>query len=236
MKVFLVVLIVFSYIFCTAQNDIYEWGEGLTSYKGRFDTAKYSYGQLDSIHRYLFDWPSDISGTCSIWKIEQMDSVSTTKIDAFYADRMKIYDSISAPRTEFWDSLIIYRKKELSDIYIANREYLNGFINPSSLLNLDYPDCQKYSIAMNGTGEEMLAGWGDLIDEMKKNNCCPERLDAKYQKELESPFKLKYARLDLMKFGWWNCRNKYIYYHEDFSRIEEEFEKLFISVERFDEE
>jgi len=236
MKVFLIGIVSFLSLFCSAQNDIYEWGEGLTSYKGRFDTAKYSYGQLDSIHRYLFNWPSDISGTCSIWKIEQMDSVSTEKIDAFYTDRMNLYDNISVPSTEFWDSLIIYRKKELSDIYIASREYLIGFVNPSSLLNLDYLDCRKYSIAMNGGEEELLAGWDDLIDEMKKKNGYPEQLEARYQKKLESPFKLKYARLELMKYGWWNCRNQYIYYHEDYYRIEEEFEKLFISVERFDEE
>jgi len=236
MKVFLIVFMVFSSILCSAQSDMYEWGEGLTSYKGRFDTAKYSYGQIDSIHCYLFEWPSDILGTCSIWKIEQMDSVSTEKIDAFYADRMKTYDNIWVPRTEFWDSLIIYRKKELSDIYVASREYLIGFVNPSSLLKLDYLDCRKYSIAMNGTAEEMLAAWHDLIDEQKKNNCCPENLEAAYQKKLESPFTLKYARLELMKYGWWNCRNQYIYHHEDYYRIEEEFEKLFISVERFDEE
>jgi hypothetical protein len=47
---------------------------------------------------------------------------------------------------------------------------------------------------------------------------------------------MKHARLELMIYGWHNCINQFIYHHNDYERVEEEFQKLFLSIERFDEE
>ncbi len=78
--------------------------------------------------------------------------------------------------------------------------------------------------------------WIKLKERQKLNNCCPENVEQRFQYEYNSRERLKYARLELMKYGWGNCMNQFVYHHEDYARIEEEFQKLFISVEREDEE
>ncbi|MPM46133.1 hypothetical protein SDC9_92831 [bioreactor metagenome] len=236
MKKLLIVTALLSTLICKSQNNIYEWGEGMTFYKGWIDTTRISLNQIDSIHQYLFDWPMDILEATSIWKIEQMDSVSTSKLDAFFVDRMSLYYSMTVPESAFWDSLVDFRIQELRSMYLAYSEFLKGFNDPEFLLDPSHPECEKYALPLNGNEESLLSAWRSLIDQMKENNGYPGLLESKYQEQLSSPDMLKYARLDLMRYGWWNCRNQYVYYHEDDNRIEEEFEKLFIKVERFDEE
>lgn len=236
MKRLLIITTLLASLTCWSQNNVYEWREEMTNCKGWYDTTEYSYGQLDSIHLYLMNWPSEISGAGNVWEIDQIDSISTKELDDYFTQRMHLYYSINLPEGAFWDSLSMCRKKELKSLYAAHSEFLKGFQNPEFLLDPTHPDCEKYAIILNGNDETILSEWKTLIEKMKKNNGYPDLLEAEYQSQLNSPQKIKYARLDLMKYGWWNCRNQYIYYHEDYLRIKKEFEKLFIRVEHFNEE
>ena len=81
-----------------------------------------------------------------------------------------------------------------------------------------------------------MNAWFELKERQKLNNCCPEMVEKEFLSKYNSCNRLKYARLDLMTYGWGNCMNQFVYHHTDYIRIEEEFQKLFISVDREDEE
>lgn len=216
------------------QTNTFEWGEGMTYYKGTFDTTKYSLQEIETIYNYLHSPSSEMLTVGNIWKIEQMDTATTIAIDNYYDKTSAVLDTMRIPEGEFWDSLLTYRKWELYDIIEDSRLFVHALHDPQILLEYYHEECAEEIIALTGDEVDLLRAWRILKDHQKMNNCCPENVEREYQRQLASPNRLKYARLDLMRYGWGNCMNQFIHYHTDYIRIENEFQKLFISVDRTD--
>lgn len=140
------------------------------------------------------------------------------------------------PIGSFWDSLRFNRKRELFEVCENGKLFTLGLKDASLLLDNYHQECNAEIVALNGTNEELLAAWALLIERQKRNNGSPENVEREYQYKLNSSNKLKYARLEIMLFEWGNCMNQFVYYHEDYMRIEEEFQKLFTTVIREDYE
>ena len=214
------------------QNTIFEWGEGLTYYTGKFDSTKYSFEEIDKIYNYLYARNSEMLTIGNVWKIEQMDTASTTPIDNYYKNTLHILETMRSPKGEFWDSLVLFRKRELSEICEHKKLFILGLKNPKKLWKQYNIACENEIIALTGDSTMLLNAWIELKERQKLNNCCPEKVEKEFQSKYNSINRLKYARLELMTYDWHNCMNQFIYYHEDYERIEEEFQKLFISIER----
>lgn len=229
LKIFTVVLIP---LFSAGQTDTFEWEEGLTYYTGKLDTAKYSMDEIKTIYTYLYSPGSEMLMVGNIWKIEQMDTATTTAIDNYYSRTLSVLESMRIPEGEFWDSLRAYRKRELFEICQDNRLFILAIHTPEILYDFYHEECAEEISALTGDSTDLLKGWRKLKDRQKLNNGSPEYLEKEYQEQLASDNRLKYARLDIMKYGWGNCMNQFVYHHEDWIRIEEEFQKLFLSVDR----
>lgn len=231
----ILVLIILPITAC-AQTDSFEWGEGLTFYTGKFDTTKFTIDEIESIYNYLHSPSSEMLTVGNIWKIEQMDTATTTSIDQYYTKTLSKLETMKIPEGQFWDSLLIYRKRELFENCRDNRLFVLAIHNPNVLYDFYQEDCADEIIALTGDNSTLLLAWRKLIDRQKRHNGYPENLERIYQKQLASEDRLKYARLDIMKYGWGNCMNQFVYHHKDYERIENEFQKLFLSVVREDYE
>lgn len=218
------------------QRNVFEWGEGLTYYTGQFDTAKYSLEEIEKIYNYLHTPSSEMLTIGNVWKIEQMDTATTTLIDNYYVNTLLVLETMRIPEGEYWDSLLILRKRELNEVCNDNKLFILAIKDPKILFKHYHEECEKEIKALNGDSTELLNAWFELKERQKLNNCCPEMVEKEFLSKYNSSNRLKYARLDLMTYGWGNCMNQFVYHHTDYIRIEEEFQKLFISVDREDEE
>ena len=54
----------------------------------------------------------------------------------------------------------------------------------------------------------MFEAWLALHEIKKSKNNNPEKLERKFLEQMNSLERMEYARLELMKFGWWNCANQ----------------------------
>lgn len=165
-----------------------------------------------------------------VWNINQMDTATTIEIDGFLSDHMHVLNTMRVPEGEFWDSLLFLRKRELQERLKHNRLFVLAMKKPSVLIGEYNNECADIVEALNGTEEELLSEWYDLKEYGKTINCCPDDVEARYQKMLNSPDYLKHARLYVTTYGWSNCTNKFVYHHDDYQRVEEEFQKLFDQV------
>ncbi len=215
--------------FSNGQMDIYEWGEGLTYYTGKIDTTKYTFEEIDLIYKYLHARHSDMIGMGNIWKIEQMDTATAAPIDQYYKRTLHVLETMKIPERAFWDSLVLFRKRELYEVCEDNRLFILTLKDPALLFKYHYAECKDAIHALNGDADVLLNAWFELKERQKLNNCCPDVVEKKYQSKFNSPQRLKHARLELMTYDWGNCMNQFVYYHDD-SRIEGEFQKLFLSV------
>lgn len=226
-----ILIFTFLPIISLTQSNFFEWGEGYTYFKGKLDTSKYTIDEIKLIHNYLYSPNSEMLTIGNIWKIEQMDTATTTQIDKYYNKTLTTLETMKKPKGDFWDSLLIYRKKELFEVCQNNRVFILALHNPQVLYDFYKVECADAIIALTSDEKTLLEEWKKLIEKQKRMNGDPKRLEKKYQTELSSVNHLKYARLDIMQFGWGNCMNNFVYHHSDYIRIEEEFQKLFLSVE-----
>lgn len=232
------VVVFVSAVFCSlsfrthSQSDQFEWGEGLTYYYGKIDTTKYTYSEIELIYNYLHTPSSEAMTVGSIWKIEQMESANTDRIDSYYERTMRILETMRIPEGDYWDSLLVWRKKELFEISRNKRLFVLALHDPSLLYSNFKEECRASIEALNGDSIQLLAAWQELNERQKKMNCCPENIEEKYQRKLHSSEKLNFARLDLMVYDWGNCMNQFVFYYTDYDRVQREFEKLFVEVIR----
>ena len=159
-----------------------------------------------------------------------MDTANVATTDAIYQNAIRVLNRMKRPHSSFWDSLVVHRKREWREVYEVKRVYIQAMTNSIFLLEHYRDECATTADVLNGSDAEILAAWHELVEIGKTKNCCPDNVERKYQDQLHSPDRMKYARLELLTYGWWNCMNQFIYSHED-ENIELEFQKLFFHIE-----
>lgn len=231
-----IITFIFPPFISIGQTDIFQWGEGLTYYTGKFDTTNYSYEEIETIHNYLHSPSAEMLTVRNIWKIEQMDTATTTPIDNYYKNTLHILETMRIPQGVYWDSLLMLRKRELYEVCNGNKLFILAIKNPQLLFQYYHDECANEINALNGDSTFLLDAWNKLKECQKLNNCCPEVVEKNYLSKYNSIYRLKHARLELMTYGWGNCMNQFVYHHADYARVEKEFQKIFISIVREDEE
>ncbi len=218
--------------FSFSQRNVFVWGEGLTEYTGIFDTTQFKPEEIRNIYHYLCQREEKLMTVGHLWKMEQMDTATTQPIDDYYFNTLRTLDRMKIPESSFWDSLRMYRKKELFEICQDQRLFILAIKNPAILNDFYQEACADEIKALTGDSTQLLQAWFELKEKQKLTNGSPENLEKRYQKAYQSKDRLKYARYELMTYGWGNCMNRFVYYHSDEERIEREFEKLFIQVKK----
>lgn len=229
----IVVLTLFPFL-SSGQTDMYGWDEGMTFYTGKFDTTNFSLEEIDKIYNYLHSPSSEMFTVGNVWKVEQMDTATTTSIDTYYKRSLHVLETMRVPKGAYWDSLLFLRKRELFEVCKDNRLFVLALKDPSVLYQNQQEECLVEIDALNGDSTDLINAWIDLKERQKLNNCCPDNVERIFKNRYNSSDRLKYARLQLMIYGWGNCANQFIYYYTDYRRVEQEFQKLFLSVERED--
>jgi hypothetical protein len=91
--------------------------------------------------------------------------------------------------------------------------------------------CEKaYAEPLRTGGEPLLVAWRKVNEDSRARNADPDRLRRIFDEQNASPDRLKFARVEVMMFGWWNCANALIPYVEQDGTPEREFRKLFVRV------
>ncbi|MEZ5422282.1 MAG: hypothetical protein R2682_04220 [Pyrinomonadaceae bacterium] len=78
----------------------------------------------------------------------------------------------------------------------------------------------------------MLNAWRALTEEQAKKNADPARIRREYEAQLASSDRMKFALVEVMTFGWWNCANESIDYVQYDETQERELEKQFTNIHR----
>lgn len=137
-----------------------------------------------------------------------------------------------------WRNIKKLRALELAEGYALKRATLEGYFHPSSwLTNPYYAHCADYANALASTDTvAIMKAWRKLVDEQKVNSGIPESLEAAFTAQSASPERMRYAKVELMTFGWGNCANAQLKYNDLSNQypLQTEFIKLFKHVEQSD--
>lgn len=220
----------------------FSWEDDVCLNVGYFPAGRYTEQQLRDT-RVLVTFPfASSSYNESVHRIEQLhpDSIGARlqRLERQHRQEQAALQALQVVPLRYWQNLKKLRLGEEAEFYQMSKLMLEAYLVPRLLLTAPGASkCQRYVQALASADTlPLLQAWREQVDEHKKNNGAPQYLEDKYQQQYASPDRLRYARLDLMLYGWWNCAN----HHRQYVDIEEEqqpwpaFEKLFVKVARQD--
>ncbi|QKG51859.1 hypothetical protein [Hymenobacter sp. BRD67] len=214
----------------------FTWQDESCTNIGYFKAGAYTKKQLQDTYN-LVNFPDVLTSTTAL----NFEDYNDSYFDKAGRDLRHEYDSLTNTLkkaqivpTAFWLKVRELRTLELTENYQLYKFTLEGYYSPSSLYrNKYYSHCKKYADALASADTiSVMRAWKNLIEVQKLNNGAPELLEERFAQESVSPARMKYAKLYLMTFGWYNCANHHTKYNDlyDQYRLRQNYHKLFKKV------
>ena len=223
-----------------AQTKKFKWSYGLCEHVGTYDSTKYTEKQLFDTEKLTYQHPElSLSYDAAPNTLENIDKLDVKNLDAEYRKRLKEWENLDLVEGELWENLRQKYIENLKEDYQRSRVTVLAYKNPAVLREIKtLKICEnQYTNPLIAGGDYLLTTWLKLNLDQRAINADPERVKKEYEEKYASPDRLRYARLDVMRFGWWNCS---MYTNTDGSYscetdfkqdYTEEFSKLFKNVE-----
>lgn len=233
-----------------AQQAVFEWESesGICSASGRFNTKKYTKEQLADTLK-LSQQLNSPHFTTSVTvmptvggeidkQFAELEGQDVADLETSYKNKVAEIKALKLVKSAYWEEM---RAKRLADLEKAYNFYRTTFLawyTPAELKNYKQaPQCvEKYAEPLIKGGDALIAAWRERLAEAKKVNAFPEGLQKKFDTQFNSPDKMRYARMDVMTFGWWNCANAAMYDGTENTNYNAEFARLFTNLKEVCEE
>ncbi|MGH9946820.1 MAG: hypothetical protein ACRD6X_06460 [Pyrinomonadaceae bacterium] len=241
MKIILALAILLSPVALFEQTKTFRWNTMLCEYSGTYNSRKYSANQLKNTAALIMSDGLPLEASATVWNYDEIAKLDVAALDREYKNAKNKLVQMEIARSPFWESIRQKRLKELEEFYALSRTTMKAYTTPSVLRK--YPQaasCKtKYADAIISGGDRLLAVWLVVNKDSRLKNSDPERLKRRFDEQMGSPDRLKFALVETMSFGWWNCANQFIEYDNGNASDarEREFKKLFIRIRKisFDE-
>ena len=219
----------------SAQKSTFKWETELCEMTGTYNTKKVSKRRLADTVKLMTQYSSMGLGTsATVFKPEDLPSLNVAELDAEYKQKSAEVAALQVVASPYWIGRQKAKLTELKQYYELSRITMRGHADPRVLL--EYPgadQCKtKYARPLIAGGDALLSAWRLVNEASRKNNSDPERLRREYERQLASADRMKFALVEVMTFGWWNCANETIDYVLQDDSAEREFEKQFTRISR----
>lgn len=234
MKLFVAAVILFLTTFATAQTKTFRWNTELCEFAGTYDSKKYTEAQLRDTMKLFEQGELGMGYNATVWKYEDIAKLDIQALDREFEQKTAAVKALNIVKVPYWENVRQAKLKEIEQVYRLSRVTMQAYTKPAALR--DYPrspDCKaKYSESIISGGDRLLKTWLEVNTESRRGNADPARIKRIFDQQNASPDRLKFALVETMSFGWWNCANIHIEYDDAASdgRHETEFRKLFRRV------
>lgn len=217
-----------------AQPRTFKWTNELCEMTGTYDSKKYTAAQLRNTLTLFGAAAPRIDFNATVWKYDEIAKLDTAALDREYEQKSKMIRELDIVRLPYWEKLRQATLKELQQYYELSKVTARAYTRPQAIN--EYPRAEscklKYAGPMIAGGESLVAAWRQVNLASQKVNASPKVLQERFDRENGSPDRLKFALVETMSFGWWNCANETIERPEQSSNgaAEKEFRKLFTRV------
>ena len=218
------------------QQKTFKWADELCRYQGTYNSKKYTAKQLANTAK-LFDHGSfSFQPTATVFTPVDLGRFDLAAVDAEYQKVTAELTELEIVNTPFWQELRKQKLAEIKQVYELSRLTILGHTDPKVLNQLEgSQSCKtKYAAPLIAGGDSLLKAWKTLNEESRKQNGNPNEVKRKFESEMASKDRLKFALVEVMTFGWWNCANNSIKYVNYDGTQEREFRKLFVRVKKIE--
>lgn len=235
MKILILILISIAAVSTSAQIRTFKWSDELCEFSGTYDSKKYSEVKLRNTQRLLLGQDFSLTSVdATVWNYEEIGKLDPGGAETKYKDlidELEHYEYVSTP---FTDAVLAARLREIRQVYQLIRTTMAAYTDPTVIRKYQGAEACKlnYGEPLIAGGDSLIAAWRKVNLDSQSRNGDPARLQRRWDEQNASPDRLKFALVETMSFGWWNCANNEIKYADaEFGpRADKEFKKLFIRV------
>ena len=215
-------------------DNVFMWDTENCKNTGRYNTGKYTVKQLEDTYTLWYTYRI-IPFIKMLAKPEELYTCDATarrrEVNRAYYKTKKVFDSLQLVPADTWIGLLKSRQRQLEESYQLALLDAEAPTNPEVLLNNRFcKHCSEYAAALTTTDTVVLLDeWQKLVDKTAKNRTKGKYYE-RYRKERASADRFAYARIALLKYGWHNCANQYVYHGDPDKDYSFAFDKLFINV------
>lgn len=228
------VVLLFLVVTANSQTKTFRYDTGICQITAGYNSKRYTEIQLRNTLKLVQGSEFQMGYDSMVWKYEDIYGLSISNLDNEYKQKSAALKALEIVKTPYWEALRREKLDEMAQIYKLSRITQKAYMNPHALREYDGAhSCKtKYAEPLIAGGESLLKIWTEVNKNSQKKNGDPERLQRKFDQEYESENPYKFAIVETMMFGWWNCANSFIDREEKSSNgsAENEFRKLFIRV------
>lgn len=233
MKILLTIIFLLTSITVNfAQTKTFKWSSEMCDYQSVYNAKKVSLAQLKDTLKLMKMQGLPLNFDATPQNLDAVDKLNVADLQSEYEAKKREIEGLKLVKNSYFENFRKAKLKELEQVYQLSKVTAEGYKNPQIIKDFDFaPSCvSKYADSLISGGDDLLNIWLEVNKESRKNNSDPNYIRKKYETQLNSPDKFRYARNEVMTFGWWNCANLSIEYVSSDGQAEKEFKKLFVKT------
>lgn len=210
--------------------EIFEWYEGSCLFTATIDSSKAHYQQVQNAH-YTLIQASDLSQPFLAFQPKDTALLSVKNIRFECGNFQKELEQMEYPKGEYWENIKKAKAADLKEQCLLREKAVIALTNPKVLKGTPYSkECSRYISALEKGGKPLLELWKEIHNQEVAEALDPNPINQAFEKNWNSPDKELWARIEVMRYGWWNCiiQNQKPWFNEALYRSE--FRKLMTTV------
>jgi len=214
----------------SAQSRKFVWEDEICAYEGTYNASLYTEKQLENTYQLWYSRDFDIDSYQATYNLNGLrERWTITALDAEYARILAILKNLEIVNVPYWKAFKAQKLKALEQDYILARLTLEAFENPSVLRQLKFADAcvEGFATPLITGGDRLLRVWREVNEKGRHKNEFSLETSKSFEDKMAYADKFKYAREEVLTYGWWNCVAAVINHEDNSSMPFDSFRKLF---------
>ncbi len=212
----------------------FRWELIQCEYVGTYDSRRFTEAQLRDTLRLLLPGGFELPSSGTVWKHEDIAGLDIGELDRQHTSLRARLEALDLVPIQAFRKLRDDLLAELARVHRLTRLTWQAYLRPVVLREYPGADACKTQWAepLIAGGEALVGAWRRVNEESRRNNADPDRLRRIFEEQEASPDRLKFAQLEVMAFGWWNCANALLDRHSGPTPEQEKaFKDLFLRID-----
>lgn len=187
----------------SAQAEVYKWQDDLCDMEGEFDHKKYSAKQIENSHFVIRGLTrSNLESFYSPMDIAALDKISMADLAILTKEYQQIKSQVErlavVPQAQDYKQQLV---KSIDSEYKTKRLNILAYVDPLQAIRLSPLMCKQYLAPFFKDEAAVQDKWQQLVEKRALTN---RYAMSRYQNEKASNPN-KYAKIDLLTFGFGSC-------------------------------
>lgn len=225
-KIVLSLSLLFTLVSTAKAQEVFEWFEGTCLFNATIDSTKANYLQVQNAH-YTLIQASELSQPFLAYQPKDTAFLKVKNIRFECENFQKELEQMEYPKGAYWASIKKAKAADLKEQCLLREKAVIALTDPKALKGTPYSkECSRYITALEKGGKTLLALWKELHDKEVAEALDPASIIQSFEKNWNSPDQELWAKIEILRYGWWNCvlQNQKTWfnetlYHTEFGKL-----------------